>query len=94
VADGGNVEVTWAKLEIPKVPTLLLTGDADLYTPPSVLRMFAAHPTCGNRCHRRDWPLVLLGKPGRIQPHRARVYPQTLTSLRLREARTVYQFSH
>jgi pimeloyl-ACP methyl ester carboxylesterase len=25
------------------VPTLLITGDADLYTPPSVLRMFIAH---------------------------------------------------
>jgi pimeloyl-ACP methyl ester carboxylesterase len=42
VTDGGNVEVTWAKLEALKVPTLLITGDADLYTPPSVLRMFAA----------------------------------------------------
>ncbi|MCE9639513.1 MAG: alpha/beta hydrolase [Betaproteobacteria bacterium] len=40
--DGGNVEVTWAKLESLKVPTLLMTGDADLYTPPSVLRMFTA----------------------------------------------------
>ena len=40
--DGGNVEVTWAKLETLKVPTLLMTGDADLYTPPSVLRMFTA----------------------------------------------------
>ena len=39
----GNVEVTWAKLETLQVPTLLLTGDADLYTPPSVLRMFATH---------------------------------------------------
>ena len=40
--DGGNVEVTWAKLATLKVPTLLITGDADLYTPPSVLRMFTA----------------------------------------------------
>lgn len=40
--DGGNVEVTWAALEMLKVPTLLLTGDADLYTPPAVLRMFTA----------------------------------------------------
>jgi len=39
--DGGNVEVTWAKIETLKMPTLLVTGDADLYTPPSVLRMFA-----------------------------------------------------
>jgi pimeloyl-ACP methyl ester carboxylesterase len=40
--NGGNAEVTWAKLETLKIPTLLLTGDADLYTPPSVLRMFTA----------------------------------------------------
>jgi pimeloyl-ACP methyl ester carboxylesterase len=25
------------------VPTLLITGGADLYAPPAVLRMFAAH---------------------------------------------------
>jgi pimeloyl-ACP methyl ester carboxylesterase len=41
--DGGNMEVTWEKLEKLKIPTLLVTGDADLYTPPTVLRMFAAH---------------------------------------------------
>lgn len=35
--------VTWAKLERLPVPTLLITGDADLYTPPSVLRMFLTH---------------------------------------------------
>jgi pimeloyl-ACP methyl ester carboxylesterase len=35
--------VTWAKLEALQVPTLFITGDADLYTPPSVLRMFVAH---------------------------------------------------
>ena len=40
--DVRNVEVTWAKLETLKVPTLLMTGDADLYTPPSALRMFTA----------------------------------------------------
>lgn len=39
---GSNVEVTFAKLETLKMPTLLLTGDADLYIPPSVLRMFGA----------------------------------------------------
>ena len=35
--------VTWAKLEALAVPTLLITGDADLYMPPSVLRMFVSH---------------------------------------------------
>jgi pimeloyl-ACP methyl ester carboxylesterase len=34
--------VTFASLETIKVPTLLLTGDADLYAPPTVLRLFAA----------------------------------------------------
>lgn len=34
--------ITFALLETLKVPTLLLTGDADLYAPPAVLRLFAA----------------------------------------------------
>jgi len=34
--------ITFAALETLKVPTLLLTGDADLYTPPAVLRLFGA----------------------------------------------------
>jgi pimeloyl-ACP methyl ester carboxylesterase len=34
--------ITFASLEALKVPTLLLTGDADLYAPPAVLRLFAA----------------------------------------------------
>lgn len=33
--------ITWAALQDMRVPTLLLTGDADLYTPPPVLRLFA-----------------------------------------------------
>lgn len=35
--------ITWAKVETIKVPTLLMTGDADLWTPPSVLRLQASH---------------------------------------------------
>lgn len=34
--------VTFAMLEGLKVPTLLLTGGADMYTPPAALRLFAA----------------------------------------------------
>ncbi len=34
--------ITFAMLETLQVPTLLLTGDADLYAPPAVLRLFAA----------------------------------------------------
>ncbi len=34
--------ITFALLEEIRVPTLLLTGDADLYAPPAVLRLFAA----------------------------------------------------
>jgi pimeloyl-ACP methyl ester carboxylesterase len=34
--------VTFSVLEGIKVPTLLITGDADLFAPPSVLRLFAA----------------------------------------------------
>jgi pimeloyl-ACP methyl ester carboxylesterase len=40
---GGGTPVTFAALEKLPVPTLLLTGDADFYTPPSVLRMFKEH---------------------------------------------------
>ena len=35
--------LTWAKLESIKHPTLLMTGDSDLYTPPSLLRLQAQH---------------------------------------------------
>jgi pimeloyl-ACP methyl ester carboxylesterase len=35
-------QVTWAKLGLLRIPVLLLTGDADLYIPPSLLRKFAA----------------------------------------------------
>ena len=34
--------VTFALLETITVPTLLLTGDADMYAPPPIMRMFAA----------------------------------------------------
>jgi pimeloyl-ACP methyl ester carboxylesterase len=44
---GTRNRVTFAALETITTPTLLLTGDADLYTPPSVLRLFAARfPNC------------------------------------------------
>jgi pimeloyl-ACP methyl ester carboxylesterase len=33
--------ITWSLLEKLEVPTLLLTGDADLYTPPAVLQLFS-----------------------------------------------------
>ena len=36
-------EVTPAKLETLSVPTLLVTGTADLVTPPSIMRMIARH---------------------------------------------------
>jgi len=39
----GGVAVTFEQLSQLRVPTLLLTGDADLYTPPSALRLFKQH---------------------------------------------------
>lgn len=33
-------QVTFARLETLVIPTLLITGDADLYTPPALLRLF------------------------------------------------------
>jgi pimeloyl-ACP methyl ester carboxylesterase len=35
--------LTWARLETIRLPTLLMTGESDLYTPPSLLRMQASH---------------------------------------------------
>lgn len=35
--------LTWARLESIRHPTLLMTGDGDLYTPPALMRMQAAH---------------------------------------------------
>jgi pimeloyl-ACP methyl ester carboxylesterase len=42
VAQTMRNRITFASLEQITVPTLLLTGDADLYAPPAVLRLFAA----------------------------------------------------
>ena len=39
---GMRNRIMWSLLETIKVPTLLVTGDADLYTPPAVLRLFSA----------------------------------------------------
>lgn len=38
-----NNEITWARIESIRTPTLLMTGDADLYTPPALLRLQASH---------------------------------------------------
>jgi pimeloyl-ACP methyl ester carboxylesterase len=35
--------LTWARLETIRQPTLLMTGESDLYTPPALLRMQALH---------------------------------------------------
>jgi pimeloyl-ACP methyl ester carboxylesterase len=35
--------ITWEKVETIRTPVLLMTGDADLWTPPSVLRLQASH---------------------------------------------------
>jgi pimeloyl-ACP methyl ester carboxylesterase len=35
--------ITWEKVESIRTPVLLMTGDADLWTPPSVLRLQASH---------------------------------------------------
>ncbi len=39
----GGAEITWGRLKAQKVPTLLLGGDADLYTPPPLLKYFHEH---------------------------------------------------
>lgn len=47
VLQGTKNTITYAALGTIGTPTLLLTGDADLYVPPPVLRLFAARfPNC------------------------------------------------
>lgn len=47
VLQGTRNTITYAALGTIRTPTLLLTGDADLYVPPPVLRLFAARfPNC------------------------------------------------
>jgi pimeloyl-ACP methyl ester carboxylesterase len=52
--------ITWAALRRMEVPTLVVTGDADLWSPPSVQRLFLRHlpraegvviPECGHSAH-------------------------------------------
>jgi len=43
VSQPSGVTVDWRVMEALDVPVLLLTGEADLYSPPSLQRMFAAH---------------------------------------------------
>ncbi len=39
--------ITYARLETMRVPTLILSGEADLLSPPALMRMLAAHiPAC------------------------------------------------
>ena len=38
-----GVKVDWAAMERLQMPVLLLTGEADLYAPPPLQRMIAAH---------------------------------------------------
>lgn len=39
----GAGTVTIARLEAWQLPTMMITGDADLYTPPSMMRIFMSH---------------------------------------------------
>jgi pimeloyl-ACP methyl ester carboxylesterase len=43
ITPGRKQPLTWVRLESIKHPALLMTGDSDLYTPPSLLRMQAQH---------------------------------------------------
>ncbi|GLZ31926.1 oxidoreductase [Lentzea sp. NBRC 105346] len=53
--------ITWATIEAFRVPTLLMWGDADLYTPPPVQRVLAGHfprveTVVANECgHNPHW---------------------------------------
>ncbi|WP_131735991.1 alpha/beta fold hydrolase [Actinomadura roseirufa] len=61
VSQGNINSPTWADVERLRIPTLLLWGDADLYSPPSVQRVFASHlhdveTVVANECgHAPQW---------------------------------------
>jgi len=72
--------ITWAKLETIALPTLLIGGDADMYTPPAMLRLQASHlrnaetVLVAESGHAPNWEqpdtfngaiLAFLGKAGR-----------------------------
>jgi len=53
--------MTWSAIETVRLPVLLVTGEADLYTPPSVLRLQAQHlpqaeiHVIGEAGHHPEW---------------------------------------
>ena len=70
-------EITTARLEAMRVRTLLITGDADLITPPSIMRMVARH-IAGSEISidHRIRTLRLLGAARCLQPRGAGVHRQ------------------
>ncbi|MCG7206717.1 alpha/beta fold hydrolase [Streptomyces arenae] len=74
--------ITWAALETLTLPVQLVTGDADLYSPPSVMRLHARHlrdvrthvvAEAGHNPHWEQpaaWNRLLLSFLGRHSAHR------------------------
>ena len=78
--------ITFALLETMSVPTLLLTGGADLYAPPPVMQLFVKRiKGVGVGRRARSGTLDLLGAAGRLQPRGAGVHPQALRQMRPRK---------
>ena len=70
--------ITYAVLETIRMPTLLLTGDADLYLPPTLLREVATHlrgatvvvvPECGHSAYWEQPDIFNRTLLGFIQQH-------------------------
>ena len=77
--------ITFALLETITVPTLLLTGGADLYAPPPVMQLFVkrikgAESVVVPEAAHSD----ILGAAGGLQPRGAGVHPQALRNMRPR----------
>ena len=71
--------ITYARLETMKVPTLVLSGEADLLSPPALMRMLAAHIPAArfaspSRCGTRG----VLGASAGVERAGAGVYRPTL----------------
>ena len=54
VSQAVGVTVNWRTMESLPVPVLLLTGEADLYAPPSLIRLFAGHLSGSEQVYLRE----------------------------------------
>ena len=74
--------ITYARLQTMRVPTLILSGEADLLSPPALMRMLAAHiPTSQVRFHFGRGSCRVLGAAGSLERPGSGISQSTLRIL-------------